>query len=1199
MAIRQPPTSFKDPNQRQFLQELRNAIKSVTEQVDKIKPRVINVTNGGDGGGGGGGDGPTQAAVILTANPAAPVPGAEFTLTATVTGNSPTGSLAFSKDGTAISTVPLGNGVATLAQTLTAGSYTFTAAYSGDARNRSASASMTVTVATSGGGGDGDGLAPPAPLSLVAIPEPWAIRLEWTQPTLPPDYAWTEVWARATTSGAKILIGEIAGNQFTFSGLDDALLSTDDTYYFWVRNKDTEGLFSAYTPNDDVGVEGQCLPSPDSLINDLVTDITDSTLWNYLGQKVQLLEGPVGMPNSVSQRLDAQKGELVQMINDVTVSTNGTIDTAEIWHFDTSTQGWTVSGTGATVTMTNGVLIVAAGSATATVLSPTINVSGPAYHAVRARMKQVKADPGDDDWEPTLAYKKSGSGTVYTYTPITPAGDLSGFVDFDWELADEDPAVWTVAGTVITQVGFQLAAGQTLHIDWAAVGRVAPGASYAQVEAVRVNSNRSIYTPNSGAPNYAGPTSATLGYALRVNDIWFDTATAVFDGSGNLLRGGNKPHYWNGSAWVAVTDERLRISYSEIWNIANAVAGPTGSAANRISGIATTSSSALTTAQSKASLSQVESAFAGDSGSLSSRLNNIEASIGGENNVSASIREFQKAAIGYATLNSTGAVFEGNGAFVVYPVATYPDASFPQYAATNRRTIIDSLGVDRWNAGNPGNLATWKTGLPLATAIKQVSITAPNATLGPQTATVQQQFEAIYGNDGLRAQWSVKIDNNGWVSGFGLSSTPGTVSGDPFSDFGVRADRFYVGAPNTPKTQPQPLSYLSLQSGTTTSGIAIVFRKHSVTAFGVTTRWLYFKATSPGQFSKDQWAVVKGVSNSVFNTTWLVDHIGPMVVYNTAGQLLRDENTFPGVNDGSNPTYGASFTVFIAIESQTDYNNLPSTGTVQIVNNVVQATANPANIPFIVLTTSSPSKTLNGLSYPPGVYATSAYIKKAQITEATIADLAVTNAKIANVIQSNNFAAGSSGWKIDKTGSVEFNNGTWRGTLQSSNFVTGTSGWQINQNGNAEFNTVIARTKNIEANAVTRVYSGSSNGYVAYNPATLSNLSIPLNGERGDIVVLLNLSIQSAPGTSCQVWFEGYINNSRLDYKNITTPRGMQFTVSGQTVVVPPPGGYGSATLLLKDASKASTMTASLVPTVIDGTPTAWSWSYIAYELKR
>ena len=43
------------------------------------------------------------------------------------------------------------------------------------------------------------------------------------------------------------------------------------------------------------------------------------------------------------------------------------------------------------------------------------------------------------------------------------------------------------------------------------------------------------------------------------------------------------------------------------------------------------------------------------------------------------------------------------------------------------------------------------------------------------------------------------------------------------------------------------------------------------------------------------------------------------------------------------------------------------------------------------------------------------------ITATEIADATITNAKIGTVIQSNNYVAGSTGWKIDKSGSAEFN----------------------------------------------------------------------------------------------------------------------------------------------------------------------------------
>lgn len=59
-----------------------------------------------------------------------------------------------------------------------------------------------------------------------------------------------------------------------------------------------------------------------------------------------------------------------------------------------------------------------------------------------------------------------------------------------------------------------------------------------------------------------------------------------------------------------------------------------------------------------------------------------------------------------------------------------------------------------------------------------------------------------------------------------------------------------------------------------------------------------------------------------------------------------------------------------------------------------------------------------------------AVISSGYISNARIQDGTITNAKIGNVIQSSNFSSGSAGWQLDKaTGSIEANNGTFRGTL--------------------------------------------------------------------------------------------------------------------------------------------------------------------------
>ncbi|EFH7513216.1 DUF1983 domain-containing protein, partial [Escherichia coli] len=49
-----------------------------------------------------------------------------------------------------------------------------------------------------------------------------------------------------------------------------------------------------------------------------------------------------------------------------------------------------------------------------------------------------------------------------------------------------------------------------------------------------------------------------------------------------------------------------------------------------------------------------------------------------------------------------------------------------------------------------------------------------------------------------------------------------------------------------------------------------------------------------------------------------------------------------------------------------------------------------------------------------------------------IQDGTIENAKIGNYIQSNNYAAGSAGWKLNKAGDAEFNNVTVRGVVYAS-----------------------------------------------------------------------------------------------------------------------------------------------------------------------
>lgn len=68
---------------------------------------------------------------------------------------------------------------------------------------------------------------------------------------------------------------------------------------------------------------------------------------------------------------------------------------------------------------------------------------------------------------------------------------------------------------------------------------------------------------------------------------------------------------------------------------------------------------------------------------------------------------------------------------------------------------------------------------------------------------------------------------------------------------------------------------------------------------------------------------------------------------------------------------------------------------------------------------------------------TEALIGDAEITNAKIKDGEIDNAKIAGAIKSSDYKAGSKGWQIDKDGAAEFNNATFRGSIDVKSASTG------------------------------------------------------------------------------------------------------------------------------------------------------------------
>ncbi|WP_430233560.1 phage tail tip fiber protein [Providencia rettgeri] len=119
-----------------------------------------------------------------------------------------------------------------------------------------------------------------------------------------------------------------------------------------------------------------------------------------------------------------------------------------------------------------------------------------------------------------------------------------------------------------------------------------------------------------------------------------------------------------------------------------------------------------------------------------------------------------------------------------------------------------------------------------------------------------------------------------------------------------------------------------------------------------------------------------------------------------------------------------------------------------------------------------------------------------------IQDGSITNAKIGNVIQSNDFKKGEKGWQIDKNGNPEFNDGTFRGKVYANG---------------GEFNGTVYVEKLIGDNATATVYKEATKDEIHGNryDQVIETSVIYVGGMPYDIDLLMpTMQFESSCSTS-------------------------------------------------------------------------------------
>ena len=197
------------------------------------------------------------------------------------------------------------------------------------------------------------------------------------------------------------------------------------------------------------------------------------------------------------------------------------------------------------------------------------------------------------------------------------------------------------------------------------------------------------------------------------------------------------------------------------------------------------------------------SALATDITNLGVSVSNSSAAILVEQSVRADADDALASSI--AAMSSTVA---DNTAAILAEASTRADADTA--IASTISTLSSSVTT------NASAISTEATTRASADTAMASSITTLQSTVGDHTTAIQTTAETV---DGISATYTVKMDNNGTMSGYGLTSTL-AEGGAATSKFIASVDEFAVVAPNRTAGQLNSVPFAVLTTAQTINGVS-------------------------------------------------------------------------------------------------------------------------------------------------------------------------------------------------------------------------------------------------------------------------------------------------------------------------------------------------------------------------------------------
>lgn len=386
---------------------------------------------------------------------------------------------------------------------------------------------------------------PPAPLNFRTTPLVWGCQIDWDFPAGTTDTLQTEIhYATDAAGSSPLLLSDIPYPQHSYQQMG---LRAGTEFWYRARLIDrigNKGPWTAFIMGGSSSIAGEYLPdidnqikqtpaykeltddildlsgdlddvnsnistltantkaTTDSLLSDIQKEVTDrnSAVQKEINDRtiadqneasaranalLQEKNERVAAVSNVATQLQTATDSMAQQIAQVAAGSGEQFDSLNIWHFDTTVEGWAGNGT---PTITTGWLRPANHASDPFVASPaSLAIAAASYRFIKLRIKKV----GSPAWTGELRWRNAGGfNDTDRMVMAEPYYNADGIATLDF-----DDIPW-LAATTINQIRLDLSSKQDAAnyflIDWVAVGRPTPGAGMAALQAeslARVNAD--------------------------------------------------------------------------------------------------------------------------------------------------------------------------------------------------------------------------------------------------------------------------------------------------------------------------------------------------------------------------------------------------------------------------------------------------------------------------------------------------------------------------------------------------------------------------------------------------------------------------------------------------------------------------------------------------------------------------------------